>query len=485
MKSETTWRCRRLCGRAVALAAAAMLLVPGTWADVRAADDKYTELAAFVRKQMTENAVPGIAVGILHDGRRYTQGFGITNVDHPLTVDDETLFQVGSITKTMTGTILMRLAETGQVDLDAPLHDYLPEFRVVDGTATETATIRHLLTHMGGWVGDYFVPTGEGDDALDRMIEQMADLEQLAPIGTVWSYNNSGYYAAGKVIENVTGRTFEDVIEEMVFADIGMKNTYIRPGDVMTKRFAVGHIVSESGTSTADPWSLYRAAYAAGGAIMDVGDMLTYGEFHLGDGLNRDGQRVMSAESLAAMQSVQEEKIGSEDLMGITWHISAVDGANTISHGGGTLGQISRLLLVPEHDFVLAVVTNANRGSTAATNITRHVLDSFLDLESTDPEPQELGAAELAAFAGKYSRPFMDVNVSIDGGFLLLKAIIKQSFPDPDTPPPDPGPPAMFGFYEPDRLISIDGPARAQFIRKEDGSIGWLRLGSRIHVRQE
>ena len=70
-------------------------------------DDKLADLEAFVHKQMTENAVPGIAIGIFNDGYRYTQGFGVTNIDHPLTVNDETLFQVGSITKTMTGTILM------------------------------------------------------------------------------------------------------------------------------------------------------------------------------------------------------------------------------------------------------------------------------------------------------------------------------------------------------------------------------------------
>lgn len=478
---------RRACGRTRPSFITLVLIFA---ASISSAEDNsepgelFDALGSFVRKAMTESAVPGIAVGVLYEGNTYTAGFGVTNVDHPLTVTDETLFQIGSITKTMTGTILMRLAEQGLVDLDDSVRNYVPEFRVLDGTATETATIRHLLTHMGGWVGDYFNPTGEGDDALDRMLAEVTELEQLAPIGSVWSYNNSGYYVAGKIIENVTGRTFEDVIEEMVFADLGMTGSYIRPGDVMTRRFAVGHIVSQDGVETAEPWSLYRAAYAAGGTITNVRDMLTYGAFHLGDGESASGEQLMSAESLHDMQRVQAPKVGSDEMMGITWHLSDVDDVRTVSHGGGTYGQISRLILVPERDFVLAVVTNANSGSTAATNITRFALEHYLGIKSVDPEPQKKSAEELAAYAGSYTRPFMDVNVSEKDGHLELEVVIKQSFPDPDTPPPDPGPPAEFGFYETDRLISIDGPTRADFIRKADGSIGWLRLGSRIHVRQ-
>lgn len=481
--SSRTW----VTGLARSVCIAMLLLFAAfAWADDSepGAAEKFDSVGSFIRKAMTESAVPGVAVGILYNGKTYTAGFGVTNVDHPLSVTDDTLFQIGSITKTMTGTILMRLAEQGLVDLDDSVRNYVPEFRVLDGTATETATIRHLLTHMGGWVGDYFNPTGEGDDSLDRILEEMTDLEQLAPIGTVWSYNNSGYYVAGKIIENVTGRTFEDVIEEMVFADLGMSSSYIRPGDVMTRRFAVGHIVSENGIETAEPWSLYRAAFAAGGTITTVKDMLTYGAFHLGDGRNVNGEQIMSADSVTDMQRVQAPKVGSDDLMGITWHLSDVDDVRTVSHGGGTYGQISRLILVPDRDFVLAIVTNANRGSTAATNITRYALDTYLDIKSVDPEPQEKSAEELAAYVGSYTRPFMDVNVSATDGHLVLEVNVKQSFPDPDTPPPDPGPPATFGFYKTDRLISIDGPARADFIRKPDGSIGWLRLGNRIHLRQ-
>lgn len=450
----------------------------------QASEDKFSELRAFAQKTMAETAVPGVAIGVLYKGETFTTGLGVTNVDHPLGVNADTLFQVGSITKTMTGTILMRLVEEGKVDLDIPVSTYVPEFRVLDGTASETATVRHLLTHMGGWVGDYFIPTGEGDDSLDRMIAKMADLDQLAPIGSVWSYNNSGFYVAGKVIENVTGKTYEAVFEEMILADLGLQNTYIRAADVMTLRFASGHNVSGSGIETAEPWALYRAAVGVGGAIMTVGDMLKYAAFHMGDGTNEQGKQIMAAETLQQMREEQAVKIGSDDMIGITWHLSDVDSVRTVSHGGGTVGQISRLVLVPEQEFALAVVTNANSGRTAAPKITRFALEKFLGAVSQDPEPEKLTAAKLAEYVGTYSRPFMDVEVSPHEGHLELQVVIKQSFPDPDTPPQDPGPPAEFGFFDKDRLIAIEGMSQAEFIRREDGSIGWLRLGSRIHVMQ-
>jgi CubicO group peptidase (beta-lactamase class C family) len=431
---------------------------------------------------MTETAVPGAAVGVLIDGTAYTKGFGITNVDNPSPVTEDTLFQVGSITKTMTGTILVRLAGQGKVDLDAPVRQYVPEFRVQDDDASKKARVRDLLTHMGGWVGDYFNSTGEGDDALDRMIAEMANLEQLAPIGTVWSYNNSGFYVAGKVIESVTGKRYEDVLRDMIFEDLGLADTYIAPADVMTKPFVVGHRVSEEGLSVAEPWALYRAAWPAGGAITTVGDMLRYAAFHMGDGRNADGEAIMSRESLRDMRAIHAPKAGTDDFIGLTWHLADVDSRRTVSHSGGTNGQISLLLMVPEDDFALAITTNADSGRELTRVVSRWILEHYLDMKEADPEPIRMAAGDLQQYAGTYSRPFMDLDVSIDGDRLMIRTRTKQSFMSDDVPPPDP--PAAFAFQAEDRVTAEEGATEGQFIRTGDGSVGWLRIGGRIHVRQ-
>ncbi len=147
----------------------------------------WDHLCRFVGKVMNEKGIPGVAVGIVHEGGTAAAGFGVTNVDHPSSVTDETLFQIDSITKTFTATAIMRLVEMRKLKLDATVRTYLPGFKVADESAASQATIGHLLTHMGGWVGDFFHDTGWGDDALPRYMVHMADLEQLAPIGTVWS----------------------------------------------------------------------------------------------------------------------------------------------------------------------------------------------------------------------------------------------------------------------------------------------------------
>jgi CubicO group peptidase (beta-lactamase class C family) len=265
----------------------------------------WDHLCEFVAKVMEEKVVPGVAVGILHKGETATAGFGVTNVDHSLPVTDETLFQIGSITKTFTGTAIMRLVEMGKLDLDATVRTYVPDFRVSDDEASSQATIRHLLTHMGGWVGDFFDDTGAGDDALPRYVAKMAELEQLAPLGTVWSYNNAGFSLAGYVIETVTDKNYQAALKELVLEPLGLNHCYFEPGDVMTYRFAVGHNVSEEGAQVARPWPLPRSVYPAGGITCHVKELLRYARFHLGDGTTEDGTELLRPESLSQMHSPQ------------------------------------------------------------------------------------------------------------------------------------------------------------------------------------
>src|SRR5687767_1537444 len=127
-------------------------------------------LGSFVTKTMDTLGVPGVSVGILHDGDEVSAGFGVTNIEHPQQVDEGTLFQIGSTTKTFTATVMMRLVEEGKVDLDKPVVTYLPKFRLADEDAARRATVQHLLTHTGGWLGDYFDDFGRGDDALRRVV---------------------------------------------------------------------------------------------------------------------------------------------------------------------------------------------------------------------------------------------------------------------------------------------------------------------------
>ncbi len=171
-------------------------------------------------------------------------------------------------------------------------------FKVKDYNASERATIRHLLTHTSGWVGDWFPEDlGQGQDAVAKYVETMADTPQLTPLGEVLSYNNAGFNVAGRVLEVVTGETFNDLIKERLFTPLEMNHTYLLPWELMTHRFAVGHSVDKEGLKTAQPWSIGRASGPAGGIVTCVKDMLNYARFHMGDGVF-NGRRILGSSHL-------------------------------------------------------------------------------------------------------------------------------------------------------------------------------------------
>ncbi|MBI4474816.1 MAG: beta-lactamase family protein [Acidobacteria bacterium] len=452
----------------------------------RSDDPRFERVADLVAQKMVEYGVPGVALGVSHEGKTITRGFGVVSVDNPLRVTDETLFQIGSISKTFTGTLVMRLVEEGKLKLDEPVRTYIPTFKVADEAASRQATVLTTLTHMGGWEGDLFIDTGGGDDALKLAVDQMKDSAQVAPINAVWSYNNAGFYVAGRLIELAAGKPYEQALKEMLLDPIGLQNTYIFPADVMTKRFAVGHSGPVGKLAVARPWHLPRGLHAVGGVIADVKDLLRYGQFHLGDGTTASGARILSADSMQKMKSTQLVKHGMDDEMAITWHISNDGGIRQVSHGGSTTGQQALLTLVPDRSFAVALLTNSGRGSSLNRDITRALIKEYLGVTITDPVPINTPAAELAQYVGFYTRPQADVRVTQDGDRLMIQTITKRGFPTPSTPVPPPGPPTAFKFYAKDRLIGIEGASkgsRAEIIRKPDGSIGWIRLG-RIHARQ-
>ena len=443
-------------------------------------------LDEFINKMVKKTGVPGVAVGIYHNGQTITAGYGVTNVEHPLPVTDETLFQIGSITKTYTGTAIMRLVEMGKLDLDAKVRTYIPDFKVSDETASAEATIRNLLTHTAGWEGDVFIDTGSGDDVLARYVTNMAELKQIAPLGTVLSYCNSGFAVAGYIIELVTGKNYQEAMKELVLDPLGLSGSYLEPGDVMTHRFASGHNVTPEGAVILRPWYLTPSTYPAGGIACHVKDLLRYGRFQLGDGRINDDTRLLSSESMALMKSPQIT-IWGDYKMCITWPIRDINGVHVFSHGGGTLGQISILQLVPERNFALAVLTNAGIGGLVAQETSRWSLKEYLELEIPDPKPIESSEEELASYAGFYSRPYADIELGMLAGKLIGIQITKKGFPTNDTPPPPPSPPASLALCEKDRLLITDGPSKGgilEIIRRPDGSIGWLRFGSRLHERQ-
>ncbi|MGH9347077.1 MAG: serine hydrolase domain-containing protein [Vicinamibacterales bacterium] len=469
--------------RIAVLLAMLVLLAPAHDLRGRGADPIFERVATFVAEQMKEHNVPGVSLGIVHDGTVTTRGFGVTNVDHPLAVTDGTVFQVGSITKTFTGTAIMRLVEQGRVRLDATVRTYLPEFAVRDATASRDATVLDLLTHMGGWEGDVFEDTGEGADAAAAYVAGLTDVEQIAPLRTVWSYNNAGFVVAGRIIEVVTGTPYETALQELVTTPLGLKETYITPADVMTLRFAVGHTVSPKGPQVARPYPIGRYAHAAGGVISTARDLLAYAQFHMGAAAG--AASVLSAGTLRRMHAAALTKQGTDEEMAVTWHVITSAGVRRLGHSGATVGQQAALSFVPERKFAIALLTNSGTGSRLNTEVIRRALREYLSVHETDPAPSATQPA-LEAYAGRYVRPFADLVITVDNGALHVQSIPKRAFPNASAPVPPPGPKVPFAFYATDRAIATGGPqkgSRIDFIRTTGGRLGWVRAGGRILKR--
>lgn len=441
-----------------------------------------------IRELMALTGTPGVAVGLWYEGEEHLAGFGVTNVNHPLAVDGDTLFQIGSTTKTFTATVAMRLVEEGKLDLDTPIRTYLPTFRLQDRKAQEQATLRHCFTHMGGWLGDHFDDTGDGDDALARYVESLAEIPQITPLGTLWSYNNAGLKVAGRVIEVVTSQPYEQVVRQVIFQPLGMEHTCFFAKEAITQRVAVGHnVLPEQGAQVTEPWALARNSNPTGGIISTARDQLRYARFHLGDGRAADGGRLLQAESLRTMQTPWANAGNMADAVGVSWLLDSVGGVQTVAHGGATNGQMSAFLLVPARHFAITVLTNANRGRELHSKLAPWALEHLLALSNPQPVIQPRGASELSRYAGRYVARLTHLEVSVVENGLLVKTIPQGGFPYKDSPPGPAQPPSTLAFVTEEKLIFVDGPlqgGRAEVIYDTDGSVAWLRVGGRIHRYQ-
>ncbi|MBT3268481.1 beta-lactamase family protein [Candidatus Poribacteria bacterium] len=444
------------------------------------AQTRWDDLRDYAERLFLSKDAVGGAIGVVADGETSSAGFGVTNAEHPLDVTTDTLFQIGSITKTITATVMMRLVEQGKLDLDATVRTYLPEFRVRDEEASQRATLRSLLTHTAGWTGDFFADTGQGEDASRRYVEQMADLEQLAPLGEVYSYNNAGFYLAGRIVEVVTGNAFETVARELVLEPIGMERAYMAPLDVMTHRFASGHTAGDDGPKVARRWDLPRAAWPAGGVACSIDDLLQYGRFALGDGTTEDGERILTPRSMALTRTPQIA-VRERASCGIAWHIRKVEGVTLVEHSGGTNGQYAFLSVAPQRGFVLASQVNS---PAAIGKVHDFALETFLGISSPKPQAIEPTPDELAAFVGTYRREPATMELGMVGARLVAVVTSHWGFPDKDKPPTEPYQPFSVTPCGPATLLITDGSAKGRtmdVIRSGDGSIRWIRHGGRLY----
>lgn len=445
-------------------------------------DRKIKLLCEFAISEMRRLKIPGSVIGLYMDGKEHIIGLGKTSIEHPLHVTPETLFQIGSNTKPMVATAIMHLVEKGKLDLDTPVKTYLPKLKLKDKVVAETVTLRHLLNHTAGWEGDYFNDFGTGDNALEKMIAALSHLNQMTPLGEIWSYNNAAFYIAGRVLEVITEKPFEAAIKELVFSPLGMEMSFFYPDDVLlTHRFAVGHELIEKKNRVALPWAIPRASAPAGGVVSTAHDMLTFARFHMGE--STANTTVLKTKSIKQMQKASVKASGNYHV-GISWFLSMAGGLKVVSHGGATNGQHAGLWFVPEKNFALTWMTNSDEANTDTLFI--EALKLFFEISAPIDEPIELSEDVLQTFIGKYENIEFILTVSLKEGELWLTTEHKGGFPTPDSPPMPVPPPMRIAPYAPDKIITLDEPLKnhhGEFLCESDGTLTWFRYGWRIHKK--
>lgn len=428
----------------------------------------------FVAETARHFDIPGAAVGVFHDGQEHFFCHGVTSVENPLPVNENTLFLLGSVTKTYTATAIMRLVAQGRVSLDAPVREYVPELKLADD---REFTVRQLLNHTSGLDWGTLVDTGEGDEALARHVDELATLKLIAPVGERPSYSQSGFNLAGRIIENVTGQTYEQAITALLLEPLGLGNTHFDRDAVMTRRFAVGHEKGE----VARPWRHWRANNPGGGVAASAADLLAWARFHLGDG---DG--IDLAEMRRPTASLRGSNLG--DAIGVGWFLREIDGVQAIGHGGSSNGQFAELLIVPSRNF--AVVSIANQGPDGIPfnqAMVRRALEEWIGVLDRDPEPLPYYPVAAQDVAGHYDNDAMVMTIDDTGEGLVLEVLIRPEIRESaEVELPADHAPFPMGLLPRDEYVITDGAFTGQrgfFTRNPDGVVIGVDLAGRMFGR--
>ena len=394
-----------------------------------------SDLQARLEAVLAERKVPGATLGILRDGDVSVFAAGIANKNTAVEVTPETLFQIGSITKVWTATIVMMLVDEGVLDLDEPVVTYLPELKFADADVTKRVTLRDLLSHRSGVGGDHILETGRGDDTLERYIETCAALGQDHELGATMSYCNTGYSVAGRIIEKVTGAVWDQVLRERIIQPLGLTHTNTLPEEAILFRVAAGHVED----NVAPMWVLPRSAGPAGLINSTAEDLLAFAQLHLDEGRAPDGTQLVSVSSVKQMQEAQIEvpdRWTLGDRWGLGWILFEWSGKPMYGHDGGTIGQRAYLRIAPDARVAVCLLTNGGESSIAFETLCREILraEAGVEVPALPSLPDAPPSLDLERYAGMYARLNVEIALTPDGDTLVgttkLSGPLAEMLPD-------------------------------------------------------
>ncbi|MEA2593651.1 MAG: hypothetical protein QOF01_120 [Thermomicrobiales bacterium] len=380
------------------------------------------EIEQVILAELSRWGVPGASVGIHFQGVDDLAAFGLANVETRHPVGPDTLFQIGSISKIFTTTLVLTFVDEGRLDLDTPIVAYLDDFRLADAAAARTITLRHLLTHTAGFDGVRLDDHGQGDDALARAVAGFVELPQLFPPGECWSYCNGGFDLLGRIVERVEARPIEEVMRERVIERLGLERTTYFAHEAIRHSAAVGHLQDDQGRlEVARPWHVPRRSHPSAGVITTAAEMLRFLRCHLDDG-EYAGRRLLSSDLTRAMRA-RQLLVRPGRRQGLGWALLESGGAEIVSHIGITLGFAARVVMVPVSRFAMVVLTNGDRGDAAMDAIVEAALSRFVGIETKHPVVIPASSPSLSPLSGRYRLATEEFRVYVAGDRLQAEQV--------------------------------------------------------------
>jgi CubicO group peptidase (beta-lactamase class C family) len=437
-------------------------------------------LERLVPNAMTANGVPGFAVAAVLGDVELVRCFGVTDVERPVPITPDTLFQVGSIAKSLTAVLVQQLVHEQRLALDVPVTNYLSDLDLADSSVTPKITCRHLLAHLGGFEGDFFKDTGNQADAHARFVAALREAPQLVPFDWLFSYSNAGYAVLGRVVEVLRGIPYEDSALRFVFEPLGLSRTSFA-WETPEPPVATGHVLHD-GVRPVRPWRLFRSYAAWGGLVMSVRDFLSYARFYLG----HHGAKVLAGAERERLWEPLYPPEKSPWSMG--WLPAQRIGSLRLLRSGGTaVSQNASLLIAPEESFAMVVLTNGDQGGRVGAELSWTLLTEQFGLsEPKATSPVVVAADRLAQYVGNYRAAIYAIEIGFDGDGIWLDAERVGGMDAHQTPRPAPLPRMRLDFVGDDRAIIHGGPFAGlpvHFVRHDDGTVKWVRFYGRLTPR--
>ena len=372
-----------------------------------------SRIDSVVNAEMARTRTPAMSVAIERKGELIlARGYGVADLEHSVPAGAETVYRIGSVTKQFTAAAIMQQVEAGKISLQDELTRFLPGYPLQGNRVT----IHHLLTHTSGIksytsLGPKFWNEASRQDLTDsQMVALFQDQPFDFPPGTKWSYNNSGYYLLGVVLEKASGLSYRRYLRERLLDPLGLRNTsYCDERPIIPNR-AQGYEVREGAVVNDDAISMNTPG-AAGAMCSTVLDLLAWRRALFTN-------RVVNAESLKQMTTPARLNDSSATTYGYGLGTGTLEGHRSISHGGGINGFITQLSYFPDDDLTIAVL--GNLGSAPSSRVAQLLARVMLGQPLPVVKDLPIAPAERKRVVGSYQLTAGLVTVREEGESLML-----------------------------------------------------------------